>query len=77
MSKISTLPGYASTPEVFCAKLMEVSCDIKNIAVVVSFKDSDNEPGDTKVFSTKMKAVDVAWLRWCFDQDFRPDEEGE
>ena len=65
-SKVEMIRGE-STPPVFCAKLMEMSDEIENIACVVQYKD-----GKTHVFSNSMRGGDVAWLRWCFDQEFRP-----
>ena len=67
VSKIEMIKGTSTTPPVFCAKLMEGSDQMENIACVVQYKD-----GHTRVFSTDMKNVDVAWLRWCFDKDFQP-----
>lgn len=58
-----------ATPPVFCAKLMEMSEDIEGIACVVKLKD-----GKTKVFNTNMTSGDMAWFRWVFDQDFRPED---
>lgn len=62
-----------TTPEVFCAKLMEISNEIEHIAVVVTFKETDNGPASTSVFHTAMKNDEKAWVRWVFDQDFRPE----
>ena len=69
MGKVQMLKGH-TTPPVFCAKLMEVSEEIKHIACVVSY-----ENGESHVVSTTMKNEDIAWLRWVFDQDFRPDDD--
>ena len=66
-SKITMLKGD-TTPEVFCAKLLEMAGEIENVACVVLLKDSS-----TAVFSTAMSHGDTAWLRWVFDQDFRPE----
>ena len=68
MMSVHMIKG-SSTPPVFCAKLMEASEDIKHIACVVNFKD-----GESHVFYTSMKNKDRAWLRWVFDQDFRPED---
>lgn len=69
-SKITMIEGE-STPEVFCAKLMELSDEIVNIACVVQFKN------DTLVFSNAMSNGNITWLRWVFDQNFRPEIKGE
>lgn len=58
-----------TTPAVFCAKLSEVAEDIESIACVVQYKD-----GKTSVLSTTMPNGDIAWLRWVFDQEFRPED---
>ena len=60
--------GDKTTPTVFCAKLMEVSDEIKDIACILNYKN-----GETHVFNTTMKNIDMAWFRWVFDQDFRPE----
>lgn len=67
MSKIEMIKGYA-TPEVFCAKLTEVAEDVENIACIVQYKD-----GSSHVFSTTMSNGDIAWLRWVFMEEFKPD----
>lgn len=58
-----------TTPKTFGGMLVEQSEDIANIACVILWKD-----GTTSVANTKMSGGDVAWLRWCFDQDFRPEQ---
>ena len=69
MSKVQMLNGD-TTPPVFCASLTEIADDIENIACVVLLKD-----GKTHVYHTTMSNGAIAWLRWVFDQDFRPDED--
>ena len=69
MGKVQMLKGD-STPPVFCAKLSEIADDIDDIACVVLLND-----GETHVYHTAMKNGAIAWLRWVFDQDFRPDED--
>ena len=68
MPKVEMINGN-TTPVVFCNKLMELSDDIEDIAVIVNFKD-----GGTQVFHTVMENTDIAWFRWIFDQEFRPEE---
>lgn len=70
-SKITMIKGD-DTPAVFCARLLEAAEDIENIACVVEYKD-----GKTCVHSTTMNKGSLAWLRWIFDQDFRPADEDE
>lgn len=67
MSKVQMLNG-ATTPEVFCANLMELSGDVSNIACVVEYKD-----GKTCVFHTPMSNMIITWLRWVFDREFVPE----
>lgn len=64
--------GGDTTPEVFCSQLMEMADQIENIVVVVKFKNDEHGLGETEVFNTVMTNGDKAWLRWVFDQDFRP-----
>ena len=66
--KIEMIKGNV-TPAVFCASLMEVSDDIQDIACIINYKN-----GETHVFNTTMKNIDMAWFRWVFNQDFRPDK---
>jgi hypothetical protein len=66
MAKVEMLNGD-TTPVVFCNRLTEISDDIKDIAVILNFKN-----GETHVFNTTMKNRDMAWFRWFFDQEFRP-----
>ena len=68
-SKIQMISGN-TTPQVFCAKLMEVSDDIKHIACVVAYKN-----GETHVFNTVMPNVDLAWLRYVFIEEFKENED--
>lgn len=70
-SKVQMIKGDTN-PVVFCAKLTEIADEIENMACVVQYKN-----GNTKTFSTAMKNGDLAWLHWCFDQDFRPDMPGD
>jgi hypothetical protein len=70
-SKFATINGPTSIP-VFCAKLTEIAENIEHIACVVQYKDQS-----TEVLSSHMSSGDVAWLRWVFDQDFRPEHEEE
>ena len=65
-SKIVMLKG-ATTPPVFCAKLMEVSDEIEHIVCAVTYKN-----GESHVFNSDMKVKDVVWLRWVIDQEFTP-----
>lgn len=65
-SKVTMLKGNTTVP-VFCAKLMECADEIESIACVVKYKNKD-----TYVHHTAMPDGDMAWFRWCFDQDFRP-----
>ena len=67
--KIEQHPSSDTTPETFCAMLAEQGKQMKHIACVVLWDDDT-----TEVFNTKMKNSDIAWLRYVFDQDFRPDE---
>ena len=69
MSKVQMLKGE-TTPPVFCAKLTEIADDIDDIACVVLLND-----GKTHVYHTTMNNGAITWLRWVFDQDFRPDED--
>ena len=66
-SKVQMIAGD-TTPTVFCSRLMEVSDDIEDIAVILNFKN-----GETHIFNTSMKHKEMAWFRWVFDQDFRPE----
>ena len=61
-------PGKTK-PETFCAMLLEQSDEIEDIVAVVHWKS-----GSTDVFNTTMNHGQIAWMRWVFDQDFRPEE---
>lgn len=60
-------PGR-TTPETFCAMLNQHSDEMQDIVAVVHWKD-----GSTDVFQTTIKHAQMAWMRWVFDQDFRPE----
>lgn len=60
-------PGE-TTPDTFCGMLLQNADEMEHIACVVQWKS-----GKTDVFQTMMTDGDVAWLRWVFDQEFRPD----
>lgn len=68
MSKFHTING-SSNPEVFCAKLMEVSDEIEHIACVVTWKN-----GKTTTANTAMKTGEIVWMRFVFDDEFHPDK---
>lgn len=72
-SKITMIKG-SSTPEVFCAQLLEMADKVEHIACVVQFK---KEYSSTEVFSTTMSSDSMTWLRWVFDQDFRPERSND
>lgn len=68
MAKIHNIRPGETTPQTFCGMLLEHSGEMEHIACVVQWKS-----GQTDVFQTSMNDGDVAWLRWVFDQEFRPD----
>lgn len=70
MGEVHMISGDA-TPPVFCGKLMELSDEIEDIVCAVRFKD-----GTSRVFWTSMRTIDIVWLRWVLDQDFRPERAG-
>lgn len=59
-------PGK-TTPETFCAMLLQHADEIEDIAAVVHWKE-----GSTEIYQTTMTNEQVTWMRWVFDQDFRP-----
>jgi len=69
MTVIQQLRAGETTPKTFCGMLVEHSDEMKHIACVITYKD-----GTSAVFNTTMTDFEKAWMRWCFDQDFRPDK---
>jgi hypothetical protein len=65
---IEQLYPNETTPETFCAMLLQHSDEMENIACVVDWKD-----GPTEVYQTTMNNRDVAWLRWVFMHEFNPE----
>lgn len=63
-------PGE-TTPETFCAMLLQHADEMEHIVAVVQWNE-----GPAQVFQTTMTNRDLAWLRWVFDQEFRPDDDG-
>jgi len=72
MSKIHQIPNQPASPETILAQLMEFSDQIKNIVIVAM-----PHKGPTEVFYNQMRDGDIAWIRWCVDQDFRPTMPGD
>ena len=68
-TKIRQHPASPTSVETFIAMLGELSDDIEHIACVVQYKN-----GQSEVFNTQMTSGNIAWLRWVFDQDFRPSD---
>jgi GH43 family beta-xylosidase len=60
-------PGK-TTPETFCAMLLQHADEMENIVSVVEWKS-----GRTEIFQTTMNNRDVAWIRHVFIEDFKPD----
>jgi len=63
-SKVDMLPGLATTPAVFIAKLMETADEIENMGAVVHYKN-----GHTEAFWTKQSLGDLCWLRHVFNDE--------